>query len=282
MNILICGSGKGSFSIRGIQLGAAMGARVVGDPSDADIRWADVVVLVKRAGVKHAGRVHQIGRPVVWDALDYWQQPAMHRYTETQAVAWLKSQIAFIRPDVTIGATAAMARAANGVYLPHHGWAGLTPTPARKTVQTVAYEGNPMYLGAWAGAVTVECEKRGWRFVINPPDLSQADILVAFRGGQWDGWICRQWKSGVKVVNAICAGRPIITQSSAAWCELQPDGTPLEDMSLVGAALDEWAGWEDRQKVVDSSLKRSGQFHVETMAARYDAILAQQVQACAH
>src|ERR1043166_2595503 len=114
MNILIVGTGKGSWAIRGIQLGAAIGARVVSDPSQAAIQWSDVGVLVKRAGLKWAKTVHALGKPIVWDALDCWQQPRDHRFTEEQACAWLKSQIAAIRPDVTIGATEAMARVAQG------------------------------------------------------------------------------------------------------------------------------------------------------------------------
>lgn len=282
MNILMVGTGKGSWSIRGVQLGAAMGARVVTEPSDADIRWADVVVLVKRAGEKYAKRVHAIGRPLVWDALDCWQQPAMHRLDEKHATDWLKNLVRFIQPTVTIGATEAMARAVEGVYVPHHGWAGLIPAPARKTVQTVAYQGNPMYLGKWAGAITAECQKRGWSFVVNPPDLGQADILVAFRDGQWDGWICRQWKSGVKVVNAICAGRPILTQACAAFDELQPAGTTVEDVSRIGDALDVYSVLEKRQLAVELSVRESADFSVQAVADEYQAILTQQVQACAH
>lgn len=277
MNILIAGSGSGSWIMRGQQLGAAMGARVVNDPSDGDIRWADVVVLVKRAGVKHAARVRQAHKSLVWDALDCWSQPGMHHYTQAQAEAWLKSQIAFIKPDVTIGATEAMARAAKGVYLPHHGWAGLVPTPAREAVQVVAYEGNPAYLGKWAGAITAACEARGWRFVLNPPDLGTADIVVAFREGQWDGWICRAWKSGVKVVNAICAGRPILTQPCAAVEELQPQGTTLDEMSQIGAALDLWSSQESRQAAVNDHWVG---FQRAEVAGLYETILTRQVQAC--
>lgn len=282
MKILMVGGGKGgSFEIRGRQLGAALGARVVSALSEADLRWADVVVLVKRAGLQWAKAVHAAGKPLVWDALDCWPQPAMHRCTDRDARAWLMSQIAVIRPTVTIGATQAMADACGGVYVPHHSWPGLVPTPARENVQTVAYQGNPAYLGTWAGAITVECKKRGWTFAINPPDLRQADILVAFRDGQWDGWICRQWKSGVKIVNAICAGRPILTQPGAAGDELRAHGAVLDDMSHLGRVFDFWASESPRRAAVQAALERVAGFHVREIAARYQAILADRVVACA-
>lgn len=280
MNILILGTGKGSWAIRGIQLGAALGARVLSDPTEADVKWADVVVLVKRAGLKWSKYVHSLGKPIVWDALDVWQQPRDHRFTEQQACAWLKSQIAAIRPDVTIGATEAMARVVKGVYLPHHGWPGLKPTPPRAEVRIVGYEGNPTYLGRWGTAIQQACLARGWTFVINPPALSEVDLLVAFRDGQWDGWICRAWKSGVKFVNAICAGRPIITQPCAAVDELEPIGSTIGDPAYLESALDHWARQSARQEAVDVSLKRAADFSVQFIADRYQKILAQQVRAC--
>lgn len=48
------------------------------------------------------------------------------------------------------------------LILPHHARPGLEPVPLRKKVRTVAYEGDPRYLGKWAGIVGKECERRGW------------------------------------------------------------------------------------------------------------------------
>ncbi len=250
MNILMVGSGKGSFEVRGRQLGAALGARVIGAPSDDDLRWADVVVLIKHAGLAWAPLVRRFKKPIVWDALDFWAQPYANGLNEIEAKSLLRAFITDIKPALVIGATEAMARDAGGVCLPHHSRPGLTPAPAREHVEVVGYEGSKKYLGRWAKAVRFECDRRGWQFVINPPDLRACDILVAFRDGQWDGWMCREWKSGVKITNAIACARPIITQYSAAGNELCPSRSVIESTHELADAFDRWSYIVERDNIV--------------------------------
>lgn len=135
MNVLMVGTGKGSWQMRGEQLGAALGARVTSAPSREDLHWSDVVVLIKRAALQWCRHVHAAGKPLVWDALDFWSQPAQNGLHDGAAITLLHQQIAAIRPTLVIGATDAMARACDGVYLPHQGWPGLAPTPARPFVE---------------------------------------------------------------------------------------------------------------------------------------------------
>jgi hypothetical protein len=258
--------------MRAVQLGAALGARVRSSLAPADLAWADVVVLVKRAIVQ-ADQVHAAKKPLVWDALDFWQQPAQNGLTEMQARALLADWIRRYRPTLTIGATQAMADACGGVYLPHHGHAGLVPTEARQECRVVAYEGSPAYLESWEPCLRDACAARGWSFVVNPPDLTAVDILVGLRGGAWDGWMCRQWKSGVKYVNAILAGRPVITQDTAAFHEIAPAGAVVQSTSDLGDALDRWADRDARDWAADRSRHLFERYALPSLAARYRAIL---------
>lgn len=282
MNILIVGAGKGSFTMRAVQLGAALGARVTGSPTDADWAWASVAILIKRAGAQYAERAHRAKVPIVWDALDFWSQPAHNSVTPEGARILLQQKIAEIRPALTIGATDAMAEAAGGVCLPHHGHIDLRPAPVRSAVQSVGYDGNALYLDRWTPILQKACADRGWSFVVNPESLTQVDIVVALRGGQWDGWICRQWKSGVKVGNAILAGRPLISQASAAVSELRPAGTVIETPADLSAALDYWTPLERRESVYHASRERVDEFTVSTAAERYRAILDRVALAMEH
>lgn len=279
MKVLIAGAGKGSWVMRGQQLGAAIGARVTSSPTDDDFAWCDLVVLIKKHAVSLAPRAHKAGKPIVWDALDFWSQPAQNSYNEASATLALKAHINVIKPALLIGATQAMARAAKAIgvaaeYLPHHSWAGLVPTSPREHVAVVAYEGNPAYLGRWHGWLTEACSKRGWEFAVNPKDLSSADIIVAFRDGPWDGWICREWKSGVKSVNAIAAGRPFISQRSAARAELWPAGSIVETPDALEAELDIWALKGSRAEAYELGGHLSPALTLESVAARYLEILS--------
>jgi hypothetical protein len=274
MNLLIVGGSKaGAWQMRGVQLGAALGARVTSAPTADDFGWSDVVVLVKRAGAVYATQAHRANRPIVWDALDFWSQPGDHRLSEAQATALLHAQIRVIQPALTIGATEAMAQACDGAFLPQHAWAGLSPTPARDVVSIVGYEGNPTYLGTWEPAIRRECARLGWTFVINPPDLRLVDLFVAFRDGAWDGWMPREWKSGVKIVNAIAAGRPILTQASAAARELKAVGQSVESPLALGAAFDAWTERPVRDAAEIRGRDDAPAFTLAAVAERYRQIL---------
>jgi hypothetical protein len=271
MNVLMVGAGLDSWQIRGVELGAALGARVTAHPRESDWRWADVAVLVKRAGLRHCMFAHRYDVPIVWDTVDFWQQPAQNSYTAEPAIRLLQSQIDIIKPALTIGATQAEADACGGVYLPHHARPNIRQAPIRDVITTVAYDGNPIYLGRWADHVRKACDARGWRFVLKPTDLSTADVIVAFRDGQWDGWMCRQWKSGVKLVNAMAAGRPILSQPWAAFDELQPVGTVVHSPDELDAALEMWTPREVRARALDQPAVPS--LSLAVIAERYRQIL---------
>lgn len=274
MNILfVGGGGKGTWQMRGRQLAAVIaGARAVAKPQPADWRWADVVVLVKRAAYVHAVAAKASGKPLVWDVLDIWDQPQQnHRPIADVRDAILRTRDALGLMQV-IGATRKMAADLDGVYVPHHTRIGLVPTAPRDTPAIVAYEGSPRYLGPWQPALETACAARGLMFVVNPPDLTAADVLVAFRSGVWDGAICRAWKSGVKYANAIAAGRPIVTQPSAAFEEIHSTGVTLEDHAWVGDALD--SALSMRRTAYNHACLRAGRFELSFVSAAYAAILA--------
>src|SRR3954470_6084579 len=102
MNVLIVGSGKGSWQVRGLQLGQAIDARMRTSPRDGDLEWADVVVCVKRALFQWADTIHAFKKPIVWDALDFWNQPEQNGLSEVDARALLQQTIAKYRPTLTI------------------------------------------------------------------------------------------------------------------------------------------------------------------------------------
>jgi hypothetical protein len=274
VNLLVLGLGKGSWEIRGQQLGAALGARVTSTPSDDDYHWADLAIIVKRSEPRFGPDCRRFRLQIVWDALDCWRQPSENVMGEGQARQQLKNHIKAIGPVLVIGATKAQADAAGGVYLPHHSRPGLMPAPVRERVSVVAYEGSPNFLGSWQGRLEAACRARGWRFVVNPPDLRDADLVVAFRDGPWDGWACRQWKSGVKLVNALAAGRPILTQASAAFAEIQPPGMIVETEAQLQDGFDRYLSYESRSTVLDSCVMLAPQYRLTCVADDYQQRLA--------
>lgn len=283
MNVLMVGSGKGSFEMRGVQLGAAIGARVTSAPTSADWQWADLVVLVKRAAAAFCAQAHAAGVPIVWDAVDFWSQPYDNTADETRAKALLAAQIAAIRPVLTIGSTQAMAAACGGAYLPHHSWRGLIPVQPREHVSQVGYQGNPVYLGRWRAALIKACTARGWQFVTIGQDVKavwEADILVSFRDGPWDGWMCREWKSGVKLANAIAAGRPIVTQPSAAAREIAPPGWTVDAEPMLDHAFDALTTRHARSLAYDACVAAAPPLRLPAIAEQFRALLTSARTTC--
>lgn len=280
MNVLIAGSGKGSWIMRGQQIGAVLGARVTSDPTPADWAWAEIAILLKKTAPQYAGSAHLARVPIVWDALDCWMQPSDNSWSVDTGIRHVAHLCKQIKPAAVIGATESMAYVLGGTYIPHHGRIGLTPTPPREAVKTVAYDGSERYLGRWEDALRIACARRGWAFVINPPDLRTVDLLVAFRDGAWDGEICRAWKSGVKLVNAVCAGRPILTQRSDAADEIgtiSPVVDVIENLTDLDRALDYWTPVERRQAVYEHSARTASAFTVEAIVETYYRPLVERV-----
>jgi len=273
MNVLMIGAGKGSWAMRGVQLGRAIGARVTTVPTHQDWSWADLVVLVKRAAVQWANEAKACSVPVVWDALDFWAQPEHNQDSRESLIAHADSIKVAAGVSLVIGATKAMAEDLGGVYLPHQCRVNLQATPIKAKADMVGYDGAKKYLGSWGPALEHACGSLGLEFVVNPADLRDVDVFVSFRDGKWDGWVCRQWKSGVKHVNAITAGRPMVSQLSAGYAELKPCGATAESQADLVSLLQMACEPAVRQHAYELGRQRSREFRLDTIAAQYLCIL---------
>lgn len=274
MNILVVGGDtKGAWKMRGQQLGRAMGARVTATPTHADWSWAELVVLVKHAAVCWRAETQRLTVPVVWDVLDVWAQPEDNAKTieeQVQAVRAIQHEAGV---SVLVGATRVMADDLGGIYLTHHARIGLKPGPVRTTARVVGYDGTKKYLGRWLDALTNACVAMGLKFVVNPVDLHDVDVLVSFRDGRWNGPACQQWKSGVKHVNAIVSGRPILSQASAAQRELDPVGAVVDTPEQIPEALQTLIRRDVREHAYEEGVRRHKDFALATVARSYGDML---------
>lgn len=225
MRILITGRGtSGSWRIRGVQLGAAIGADV--EPRASSAVGYDVAVIVKRPDVL------LIGAPIAWDVVDAWPQPIGSNWSRQECVTWLRQRVQMLRPQGIVAATRQMANDCEefGVPvlpLPHHARPEQKCNPIRLDVKVVGYEGSERQLGTWGDFFRAECARRGWRFAINPESLADCDILVAAR--QETGYAARTWKSNVKLANAQATGTPIVLPRELGYVETQTGGEAWAD-----------------------------------------------------
>ncbi len=203
-----------------------------------DMRAADVVLVVKRVPEELLMNLRASGKPWAYDVVDAYPQPECSGWTQAQSIAWLKSHIARLKPNAVIWPNQRMAadlgQVGNVVY--HHHLPGIKRNPIRKRIETIGYQGAVHYLEGWTDAIGKECQRRGIRFVMNA-QLADVDVILALRGGKWNGYPQRNWKSNVKLANAHGSGTPFIGarecgyEETATGCEYWAD-TPQE---LAGA-----------------------------------------------
>lgn len=253
--LLVTGSGRhGSWSIRGKQMGAALGATIRPTATSSDLRASDLVVVVKSADPSLLDDLHRSGRPWVLDILDGYPQPESSCWDREQAVAWARRRIEQWQPTAVIWPTRRMQLDCEvglpGLVLPHHYRPGIARNPIRSRIGKIGYEGDVEYLDGWHGAIEGECKRRGWRFVVNPRRLSDVDIVLALRGEARGGYVNRHWKSNVKLANAHGSGTAFIGQAECGYLETAC-GAELwaENMQELGDAFDRLAPYPVRARI---------------------------------
>lgn len=266
MNILMTGRGtSGSWQIRGLQLGKAIGATVT--PDALDCAAYDMAVLVKRPVGNLVERLHRAQVPIVWDIVDAWPQPYGNDWNQEACLKWLTDQVRAIRPAAIVAATNAMARDCSRfglpvLWLPHHSRPGQRTNPVRQVVRTVGYEGGANYLGQWRQKVEAACARRGWNFVVGPDQLADLDIVLALRDSK--GYASWAWKSNVKLANAQGSGTPFIGRREDGYLETSCGAEFwADDQMELEIAFDDLTDYEAR-KAISAQLLRSARSLEET------------------
>jgi len=276
MKILVTGSGKsGSWIVRGEQIGAALGALVKPHATLADMGAADVILVVKRCTPELLAGLQICGRPWVFDVVDPYPQPGCHSWSPYESIAWLQALIHRLRPNAVVWPTERMREDGGGVgkVIRHHHRPGIERNPIRERIEVVGYEGSVRYLDdGLLEAITAECQQRGARFVVNPPQLAELDVVVALRSPRWTSYAAQHWKSGVKLSNAHASGTPFIGARECGYVEIATGGEEWAASAAdVGAALDVLAPRAVRLAISERFVAQT--FHVKSAAAQMQAVL---------
>jgi len=213
-------SSAGAWQVRGEQVAALRtNWRAVRQPTAGDIAACDLVCVVKKPDPQVLERARRLGKAIVFDIVDSWAQPddGLRCAGLEEARALFRSAWSAIAADGYIFPTRCMARdlgplVCTGVTIYHHHWPQLAANPVRAQVRTVGYEGAD-YLGPWLARIERACAGRGLRFVANPRDYNELDIVVLARGGAHGNFLSRRYKSNVKLANAYGAGMPALAHA---------------------------------------------------------------------
>lgn len=210
-------SSSGAWQIRGLQIAAMRDNwQAVNKPSDGDLEQCDLLCVVKKHDPKLIQRARRMGKPVVFDIVDSWAQPDDGvKYTdkgmarELFGSAWRE-----IGADGYVFPTRRMQEdlgslVQENVTIYHHYWPHIQINPIREHVAVIGYEGAD-YLGHWLPRIESACAERGIRFLANPQNYTDLDVVVLARGGEHGNFLARNYKSNVKLANAYGSGTPAL------------------------------------------------------------------------
>lgn len=275
MKVLFTGRGtSGSWAIRGVQVGAQLGAAVKPMATLEDCRAADVIVAVKRVPAQLLENIRASGKPWVYDIVDAFPQPLSSTWSRTQCLGWLNETISTLKPTSVIWPTERMQDDFGGGWsvIYHHHRPGLAINPIRESIQVIGYEGSEKFLEGWMPAIDAECHRLGARFEINPARLADVDVVLALRGPRWNGYAQQAWKSNVKLANAHASGTPFIGMPEAGYEETR---TGAEYWVKTPEQLTLALKWLEAQSAREEIASRflSATFPVARIAKDYQAML---------
>lgn len=231
MKVLFCGgSAKApSWAMRGIQIASTRPNWMAKNhPLADDIAAADIFVVVKRPPLGLLAELRRTGKPIVWDALDFWsQQPdAPVPQNKKDALEMAADYIRMVRPRGLIAANKAMANdlrmmAPAVTHIYHH--ARLTAAPITGAGRTVVfYDGDLKHAQQIMHAAARFLKPHGWTLETGAPD-HRAAALLAGRDHDQRQWLARRWKSNVKAANAIAYGLPVLAHPEQGALETLPE-----------------------------------------------------------
>lgn len=278
MRLLVTGKGggAGSWAVRGEQLGGAVGAVVKPMATRQDVRDCDLAIVVKRTPPSVVQVLRAERRRWVLDVVDFYPQPASSGWSRDEAVRWVRARIGELQPSAVIWPNRQMAVDCTvdlpSMVLYHHHRPRIARNPIRERVRVVGYEGAAAYLADWHQPLERECERRGWRFVVNPEQLAELDIVVAVRGGAYAGYVPEHWKSNVKLANAHGSGTPFAGQLERGYLETATGAERwLESPNQLRALFDALESRSAREAIRDRFLANA--YPVESAAADLRAFL---------
>ena len=251
---------SGSWQIRGIQLGNAIGADIIPKASKEVQRQYDRVIHVKRYA--------DVAEGAILDIVDAWPQPAGNAWSFGQLRTWAQR---YTEPfaDV-IAATHWMQKdLQTSFFLRHHYRPNIKQNQIRQKVRAIGYEGSPRYLDGWLDAILNECSRRGWAFLTNPVDLAQCDIVLAVRGEQWRGYATDHWKSCVKMANAVGSNTPIIALEEKGYDEMMAPFYPVKNPDDLAGAFDSLEPFDVRSTIAEMQKGMRHYWSLETVAGEY-------------
>lgn len=274
-------SSAGAWQIRGEQIASTRSNwKALNKPSDKDLEQCDLVCFVKKPDSKTIDRARKMGKPIVFDIVDSWAQPDDGlEYTDLGMARELFGRSwKEIKADGYIFPTRRMqddlgSLVQNKITIYHHYWPQIQENPIREHVKVIGYEGAD-YLGDWLPLIEQACFKREIKFVANPQNYTDLDIVVLARGGEHGNFLARNYKSNVKLANAYGSGTPALVH----FKEMSAHDTDFGDVLFFTDQPGSFERQLDnlinshalRKKIHENFLRTAPLFHIKNISNQFE------------
>ncbi|HQQ62937.1 MAG TPA: glycosyltransferase [Pseudomonadales bacterium] len=282
VNVFFIGGGKaGSWKIRGEQIASTRRNWVCGETITASsLKNHDVFVAVKQLRPQDAEQVKRAGKILVYDIIDAWAQPedSLRIANAEEARAFFAARWeglpidSCIFPDAQMQADLA-SLVPHSTVLYHHYYPRLKARKPRTHIRTIGYQGRKKYLGEWGDAIKDIAGHMGLEFVINPSSLMDLDIGFIARGGDYNGYMERAYKSNVKLANLMACGIPplILTEGMAYHETWDRQESYFDSRETLASRLDALVNNAAlRLSLREALLEKARDFQLPTIAGQYE------------
>ena len=277
----VSNTSAGSWEIRGKQI-AAMRSNwtAINKPDENIIEESDIICVIKKPNFKIIEIARKKNKPVVYDIVDSWQQPDDDGVclNKKQAISLFSKKWDEINADGYIFPTKNMENILGNLTqfnttIYHHYWPQIKINPIRKVVKKVGYEGVG-FLGEWEQIFDQICKKKGIEFIINPKEFKDMDIVVLARGSVYGSYLARNFKSNVKLANAMGSGTPALIHYTEMSAHDTDKGDSLfftDDPKSLERQLDRLIRSYDLRKLIHKNfIKESINFSIETISDQFE------------
>lgn len=274
-------SSAGAWQIRGEQIAHMRDNwKARNKPSNNELEACDILCVVKKPDLKLIEKARRLGKIVIYDIVDSWAQPKDdEKYQTKQAAIDLFSKMwSGINADGYIFPTQRMQDelgflVENAITIYHHHWPQISINPVRPEVKRFGYEGAD-YLGNWGPIFNAVAAERNIEFITNPDCISDLDVVVLARGGSHGSYLSRNYKSNVKLANALASGTPALVH----YDEMSAHDTDAGDVLFFNDSPDSFArqldklknDYQMRREIHRNFLKNAQKFSISSIANSYD------------
>lgn len=272
---------SGSWQIRGEAIASTRSNwDCTREPWSADLASYDLFCMVKHPSEWLIEQARRLDKPVVYDTVDCWLQPedglrctSLEKARTLFASRWKHLGVAhFIFANRTM-------KSHLGDLVPrstfiHHHWRLDRPVVTPKPRATaVVYDGDPAALGSWRQPLERVCGELGLSFLVNPADWTQADIGVAVRGSENDGFLSNNYKCNIKLANLYGMGLPaVVGHKEMSYHETDHgDVRFFRDQRELRSHLSDLLDYETRLRAHRRYMQVRGLYSLDSIASLFEA-----------